>query len=57
MKWKPFLFLSWRDELRDGHGSMQMNMLSLWPVTAISNNEVQMEITDIEYNVTYPYKQ
>jgi hypothetical protein len=39
LQWKPFLFLSGRDELREGHGSMQMNMLSLWPVTTISNNE------------------
>jgi hypothetical protein len=39
VNWQPAVFISGRDELRNGQGSMQMKLLSLWTVADVKNNE------------------
>lgn len=38
VRWQPMIFLTGRDELDNGKGSMQMKLLSIWNMANVSNN-------------------
>lgn len=39
VRWRPMIFITGRDELDNGKGSMHMKMLSMWDMADVSGNE------------------